>query len=344
MGFTQRFDINGKDEKLFFTLKSFSLSFKGANDDWRRHKYVENFEEAIKRYDFDIRNSVNQLYEEGFLLTQVGEFELANIDRLELYPTIKSYVDKFLNEYIPYIEKHTINKITKVEDNKEKMLSAGYGIPYQVTSMLNDAKNYVKKIIEIKIILITITNTESYDYSISQKNNTQLETSVILNSMYNIASGFTRHPQHFSEQNEESLRLNIVSGLNGLPGIDASAETLNRAGKTDIRILDINTKQTRLIVECKMWYGPSDVNKAINQLLGYITTNDTNACLIFFVKNKQFTDIINAVVDIIPEHENHIQTFPNVQSGWQKHRFSKIDDRLSYFNFDVMLFHIPKIK
>lgn len=151
-------------------------------------------------------------------------------------------MDKFLNEYIPYIEKHTINKINKVEDNKEKMLSAGYGIPYQVTSMLNDAKNYVKKIIEIKIILMTITNTESYDYSISQKNNTQLETSVILNSMYNIASGFTRHPQHFSEQNEESLRLNIVSGLNGLPGIDASAETLNRAGKTDIRILDLNTK------------------------------------------------------------------------------------------------------
>lgn len=343
MEINKRLDVNEKDERLFFILRNFSLSFTGTNEDWKRHKYVEKFEAAIEKYDMEIKTAVNKLYEEGFFLTQVGEFELAKIDRLEIYPTIKSFVDKFLDEYIPYIEKHTVNKINNVEDIKGKILSAGYGIPYQVTSMLNDAKSFVVKFSEIKGILIAISNSESYDYSMSQKNNAQLEISVILNSIFNIASGFTRHPQHFSEQNEESLRLNIVSGLNGIPGIDASAETLNRAGKTDIRILDLTTKKTRLIVECKMWYGSSDANKAINQLLGYITTNDANACLIFFVKNKEFTDVSNTVADLVPRHENHVLTFQNEQNGWYKYRFSKIDDPLSYFNLDVMLFHIPKI-
>jgi len=338
-----RNDIFDKDKILFLTLSNYSLGFVGLNEEWKRHKNVEMFENAIRKFSFETINAVNNLYEEGYFLTYVGEFELSNINDISTYPTIKSYIDKLLNQYIVHIEKHTLSIIDKVSVSRQEMISSGFGVPYQVSSMLSQVINYSNTFMKIKEILLKITNTASYDFSLIERKNIAIETSTILNSIYNIGINFARYPQHYSSEGEESLRSTIAVGLSGIPGIDASAETLNRAGKTDIRVIDLNTKQTRLIAECKIWSGGSDANNAINQLLGYITTADINSCLIFFVRNKEFLKVVETMTGLVPSHNNYVQTLSEEQIGWKKYRFSKLDDNMSYFNLDLMLFHIPDI-
>lgn len=338
-----RNDIIDKDKNLFQILMNYAYSFSGLNEEWKRHKYVERFENSIVNFSFGTKNSVNNLYEEGYYLTQIGEFELSKINDISTYPTIKSYVDNLLNSHISNIEKHILKTINNVKASTEEMKASGLGIPYQVSSMLDDVDNYLKKYREINNILIRITKTESYDFNLTDENELTVETSTILSAIFNMGLNFARYPQHYSSQGEENLRSTIAVALSSIPGIDATAETLNRAGKTDIRVTDLYTKQTRLIAECKIWSGGSDAYKAINQLLGYITTYDANSCLIFFVKNKEFLKVVDNVAAFIPSHNNHIQTFLDEQTGWKKYMFSKLDDRMSYFNLDVMLFHIPDI-
>jgi len=42
------------------------------------------------------------------------------------------------------------------------------------------------------------------------------------------------------------------------------------------------------VAECKMWTGPKEVGKAIEQLESYLTWRDCKTALIYFVKRKDF--------------------------------------------------------
>ncbi|WP_181962298.1 hypothetical protein, partial [Klebsiella pneumoniae] len=76
-----------------------------------RIKNVERFQDSIAKISREKINVFESLYEEGFYLTQIGEFELPKINATEIYPTIQSFVDKFLNETFPYIESCSKKKI-----------------------------------------------------------------------------------------------------------------------------------------------------------------------------------------------------------------------------------------
>lgn len=78
-----------------------------------------------------------------------------------------------------------------------------------------------------------------------------------------------RSPKAFSGMSEEDLRQHFLVQLNGHYEGQATGETFNFDGKTDI-LVRVDRKNI-FIAECKFWRGPESFSQALDQLLGYAT-------------------------------------------------------------------------
>ena len=86
-----------------------------------------------------------------------------------------------------------------------------------------------------------------------------------------------RSPQTFAKLTEEEIRDFFLIQLNGHYQGNATGETFNGAGKTDILIRYKNANA--FIAECKFWSGQKKMTETINQLMGYITWRDTKTAI-----------------------------------------------------------------
>lgn len=102
----------------------------------------------------------------------------------------------------------------------------------------------------------------------------------ILSVISNMVAVMERSPKAFSGMTEEDLRHHFLVQLNGQYEGQATGETFNFEGKTDILIC-VKGKNV-FIAECKFWRGPESLKKAIDQQLGYATWRDTKTALLIF--------------------------------------------------------------
>jgi hypothetical protein len=95
----------------------------------------------------------------------------------------------------------------------------------------------------------------------------------ILSVMTNMTLVMERSPSAFAAMDEEVLRWHFLVQLNGLYEGQATGETFNYEGKTDI-LIRVNGRNI-FIAECKYWGGPKKLTETIDQLLGYTSWRDT---------------------------------------------------------------------
>jgi hypothetical protein len=119
---------------------------------------------------------------------------------------------------------------------------------------------------------------------------------------------FEKTPKTYRDIGEEGLRDVILVGLNSVFEGKATGETFSAKGKTDI-YLNID-KGNVLISECKLWSGQALYLETIDQLLGYLTWRHNFGIMITFVKQKNFTNVLAAIPQIIPKHSSY-------RSGYQ---------------------------
>jgi len=149
-------------------------------------------------------------------------------------------------------------------------------------------------------------------------------------------------PNVYKGKGEESLRDHIISviGTNCVGSV--TGETYNFKGKTDILIRDRDNISNIFIGECKIWKGSVSLNKAISQLLSYLSWRDDQAALIFFVKNKNFTNIINGIPSIIEKHPNYIEFNKTVSESWNCYSFSSNTDQHKKIDVSILCYHFPE--
>lgn len=101
---------------------------------------------------------------------------------------------------------------------------------------------------------------------------------------------------------EEDLRQHFLVQLNGQYEGQATGETFNLSGKTDIliRAEDKNI----FIAECKFWEGPESLVKAIDQLLGYSSWRDTRTALLIFNRDRQLSTVLAKIPEVVKQHPN----------------------------------------
>jgi hypothetical protein len=125
-----------------------------------------------------------------------------------------------------------------------------------------------------------------------------------------VGRGWERTPGSFTNFEEEDLRDHLVVTLNTHYLGRTTAEAFNRGGHTDVlvRVGDRNA----FIGECKWWSGESDMNKAFEQLYGYVTWRDSLLALIFYVRNKDFGRVLNTAREAVEARDDFI--------GWARDR------------------------
>jgi hypothetical protein len=162
----------------------------------------------------------------------------------------------------------------------------------------------------------------------------------ILDVISNMVLVMERSPGSFSRLDEEGLRTHILVQLNGHYEGQATGETFNAGGKTDIliRAEDKNI----FIAECKFWKGAEVFKKAIDQLLGYTAWRDTKTAIIVFNRNKDTSVVLKQIPELVKGHPNckrEIQGFKH-ETGFRfvlHHR----DDRNRELTLTVLVFDVP---
>ena len=161
----------------------------------------------------------------------------------------------------------------------------------------------------------------------------------ILKIIHDVGKQFERLPATYSDKGEEQLRDHMLLILEPNFEGSASGETFNKTGKTDILLRHDGSNV--FIAELKFWHGKKGFLETISQLLGYLTWRDSKAAVVMFVRNKDFTSVLDTAQKCISEHDNFLGVVREQDEGWYHYRFHTNDDINREVKLSVMLFHIP---
>ncbi len=125
----------------------------------------------------------------------------------------------------------------------------------------------------------------------------------ILSVISNMVHVMERSPHAFRDMKEEDLRQHFLVQLNGHYEGQATGETFNFEGKTDILIRAEG--RNVFIAECKFWRGPESLREAVDQLLGYASWRDTKTALLIFNRVKNLSNVLARIPEVIKDHPNY---------------------------------------
>jgi hypothetical protein len=147
----------------------------------------------------------------------------------------------------------------------------------------------------------------------------------ILNVVRHELRTFETMPATFAIHDEEGLRDIILAHLNGHYEGQASGETFRKRGKTDIRIEFEN--RAAFVAECKVWKGEKEIDKAIVQLLDYLTWRDCKGALVIFNKKVAgFSAIQQSLPRHLKEHPQYLGEDASGHAGEWRFRFRSSED------------------
>jgi hypothetical protein len=131
----------------------------------------------------------------------------------------------------------------------------------------------------------------------------------ILDALESMAPDLAAHtPLAQALDTEGLLRFQLMFFLRGrLPEpFLFTAETFRGQGKVDIAVHW--NGQLIGIVECKIWYSESKFRDGIDQLLSYLTPEDTRAAYVVFIKQQNVTPIIEVLTHTMLNQDNCTDT------------------------------------
>ncbi len=162
----------------------------------------------------------------------------------------------------------------------------------------------------------------------------------ILTFLAGMSLAIERSPSTFTDIGEEPLRDWFLVALNGSFQGDATGETFNREGKTDIAVrADGNVI---FIAECKFWGGEKMLLATIDQLLGYLTWRDSKAGILLFSRNADFTAVLRQIKEVVGRHPNFVHHRPySSETGFRFVLRNKTDAGREHV-VTLLAFHIPQ--
>ncbi len=159
----------------------------------------------------------------------------------------------------------------------------------------------------------------------------------VINSM---ATVIERSPAAFEKMEEEHLRFLFLVPLNGHYEGQATGETFNFDGKTDI-LIRVEGRNI-FIAECKFWTGPKGLTKTVDQLLGYTSWRDTKTAIILFNRNKDFSAVLGQIRPTIEAHPQ-FKSFVGRPSETQfRFVLKQPDDPTRELLLTVLAFDVPR--
>lgn len=161
----------------------------------------------------------------------------------------------------------------------------------------------------------------------------------ILSVMMNMVAVMERSPQAFHTMKEEDLRQHFLVQLNGQYEGQATGETFNFEGKTDI-LIRVEGKNI-FIAECKFWDGPKSLNDAIDQLLGYASWRDTKTAILVFNRGRNLTTVLQKIPEVVKAHSHFKRQLEYRSETGFRFVLHHRDDKSRELILTVLTFEVP---
>ena len=162
----------------------------------------------------------------------------------------------------------------------------------------------------------------------------------IIGVLQNMVQVMERSPSAFETMDEESIRSHFLVQLNGHYEGQATGETFNYEGKTDILVR--SEGKNIFIGECKFWSGPKMLTETIDQVLGYTSWRDTKVAVVVFNRNKDFSRVLGAIVETAKAHSNFKRQLGGSTETTFRYCFSHKDDRNRELFLTILAFDVPQ--
>jgi hypothetical protein len=162
----------------------------------------------------------------------------------------------------------------------------------------------------------------------------------ILDIMRNMVLVVGRSPKTFEQMGEEDLRTHFLVQLNAQYEGQATGETFNSEGKTDILIRQEN--KNIFIAECKFWDGEKKYLETIDQLLSYAGWRDTKTAILLFSRNVGFSGVLQSVAASTPTHPCFVRDLGKKNETEFRYIFRRPTDPTRELFLSVLVFDIPK--
>ena len=161
----------------------------------------------------------------------------------------------------------------------------------------------------------------------------------ILSVISNMVMVMERSPSAFKTMGEEDLRQHFLVQLNGHYEGQATGETFNYEGKTDILIRAEG--KNIFIAECKLWTGPSGISDALDQLLGYASWRDTKTALLVFNRKVAMSTVLEGLQQAVRQHPNYKADLDYDSETGFRYVFSHRDDPDRELTLTALAFDVP---
>jgi hypothetical protein len=148
-----------------------------------------------------------------------------------------------------------------------------------------------------------------------------------------------RSPASFRKMREEDLRQHFLVQLNGQYEGDATGETFNFEGRTDILIR--RDGRNLFIAECKFWGGAKVLTGTIDQLLSYASWRDTKTAIFIFNRAKDLSKVLAQISPTVAAHPSFVREIS--YGGETDFRFviRHRDDPERELTLSVLVFEVP---
>lgn len=264
---------------------------------------------------------------------------------------IKEKFDKLLfdiEKWLTWVEKDIKNfnqrlrneVESQVTTRREKLLNdtnLAYELGFPLRERLDTPKTYTVPSKRKKVISKPPASIQAFkpEPVLSMENYEH-----ILNVVQNMTVVMERSPSEFKTLGEEAIRQHFLVQLNGHYEGSATGETFNYEGKTDILIRE-NGKNL-FIAECKFWSGAAALKETINQILGYLSWRDTKTAIFIFNRNKDFTNVLSQISDVVKEHPNFEKEIDYDSETGFRFIFNHTNDKNRKLYLTLIAFNIPK--
>ena len=161
----------------------------------------------------------------------------------------------------------------------------------------------------------------------------------ILRIMQNMVQVMELSPRAFQNMGEEDLRSHFLVQLNGAFQGQATGETFNFQGKTDI-LMRFHGKNV-FIAECKFWKGEKAFLATLDQLLSYLSWRDTKAAVLIFNRNADFSSVLAKLREAVPKHPHFKRDRGASGESILRYIFGQPNDANREIILTVLAFDIP---
>jgi len=161
----------------------------------------------------------------------------------------------------------------------------------------------------------------------------------ILSVVSNMVVVMERSPKAFEHMNEEDIRTHFLVQLNGQYEGQATGETFNFEGKTDI-LIRVEGKNI-FVAECKFWHGPKVLQDTITQLLSYATWRDSKLAILLFNRGKSLSNVLEKTAGAVEQHPSFARRLQYDSETGFRFLINHRDDPERLLTLTVLVFDVP---